>query len=253
MMNRQAGRGLALIGAVLAIIALFIDYVPGQSYWNLDGTMAAVGLGAAIIAGLLALAAWAGQTDWDGWLFATGAFLIGYWGFFPALTAFGDWDQTRAGLWLAFAGGLLIAVGAAWSIWVAGGARSTPDGTTPAALAAGLGIALVFPGIFIDAGGDVTYWQVSGHSLGIVMLAVAILAGLVWAATVTGTATRGLDVALTLILFGLTAFNVVGAAFGGFGNLGTGAWLAFAGGILAAGGTWAARGAEMPRAAAVPA
>ena len=253
-MNRQAGYGLALIGAALAIVALFIDYANGEgSYWDLDGTLAAVGLGAAIIAGLLALAAWTGQTAWDGWLFAIGAFLVGFWGFFPALTAFDDWDQTRAGLWLAFVGGLLIAVGAAWAIRLAGGARSTPAGTTPAALAAGLGIALVVPGIFIDAGGDQTYWNASGHSLGIVMLVVTILAGLAWAATATGTATHGVDAALTLVLFGLTAFNVVGAAFGDFGALGTGAWLAFAGGILAAGGTWAARGAEMPHAAAAPA
>jgi hypothetical protein len=253
MVNRQAGIALAAVGAVLAIVALFLDYANhAGSYWNLDGTMASVGLGAAIIALALALGAWLGQGR-EGWLFAIGAFLVGYWGFFPVLTAFNDWDQTRVGLWLAFVGGLLIAIGAAWAISLAGGARSTPAGTTPPALAAGLGIALVFPGIFIDAGNDVTYWNASGHSLGIVMLALAILAGLAWAATTTGTATRGLDVALTLILFGLTAFNVVGSAFGDFGGLGTGAWLAFAGGLLAAGGTWAARGAEMPHAAAAPA
>ena len=124
-MNRQAGYGLALIGAALAIVALFVDYANhAGSYWNLDGTMAAVGLGAAIIALVLALAAWTGQSGWDGWLFAIGAFLVGYWGFFPAVTAFGDWDQTRAGLWLAFVGGLLIAIGAAWAISIAGGARS---------------------------------------------------------------------------------------------------------------------------------
>src|SRR5205085_2180795 len=120
-------------------------------------------------------------------------FLIGYWGFYPALTAFNDWDKTRAGMWLAFAGGILIAIGAGVTIWAAGGARSTPTGPTPAALAAGLGIALVIPGIFIDASAGVTYWKASGHSLGIVMLALAVLAGLAWAATATGRATRGLD------------------------------------------------------------
>lgn len=253
-MNRQAGYGLALIGAALAIVALFVDYANhAGSYWNLDGTMAAVGLGAAIIALVLALAAWTGQSGWDGWLFAIGAFLVGYWGFFPAVTAFGDWDQTRAGLWLAFVGGLLIAIGAAWAISIAGGARTTPAGTTQPALAAGLGIALIFPGIFLDASDGTSYWAASGHSLGIVMLILAILAGLVWAATITGTATHGLDVALTLILLGITAFNVVGSAFGDFGTLDTGGWLAFAGGILAAGGTWAARGAELPHAVAAPA
>ena len=69
------------------------------------------------------------------------------------------------------------------------------------------------------------------------MLIVAILAGLAWAATVTGTATRGLDVALTLVL-GLTAFNVVGSAFGDFGTLDA------AGGPPSPAGSWrqAARG-----------
>src|SRR4051812_20581676 len=208
----MAGRVIAAAGAALAIIGLFIDYTPGQTYWNLDGTLAAVGLAAGIFAALLVVWSYAGQAM-AGLLFAVGAFLIGYWAFYPALTAFNDWDQTRAGMWLAFAGGILIAIGAGVTIRAAGGARSTPAGTTPAALAAGLGIALVFPGIFIDAGGGATYWNASGHSLGIVMLIVAILAGLAWAATVAGTATRGLDVALTLILFGLTAFNVVGSAF----------------------------------------
>ena len=58
---------------------------------------------------------------------------------------------------------------------------------------------------------------------------------------------RGLDVAISLVLLGLVAFDVVGSAFNQFGDLGAGAWLALAGGILAAGGTWAARGQEMPR------
>jgi hypothetical protein len=155
-------------------------------------------------------------------------------------------------MWLAFAGGILIALGAAVSIRMAGGARSTPPGLTPAAIVAATGIVLTFPGIFVDAGGDETYWNASGHSLGIVMLILAILAALAWAATVSGAATHGLDVALVLLLFGITAFNVIGSAFNDFGSLGTGAWLAFVGGLLAAVGTWAARGMEMPRAAAAP-
>ena len=58
---------------------------------------------------------------------------------------------------------------------------------------------------------------------------------------------RGLDWPLTLVLLGFVSFIPVGAAFGDFGTLDAGAWLACAGGILAAGGTWAARGIEMPR------
>jgi hypothetical protein len=64
---------------------------------------------------------------------------------------------------------------------------------------------------------------------------------------VIGLPTRGLDSALTLILLGLVAFEPVDVAFGNLGDLQAGAWLALAGGILAAGGTWSAR-AEAPRA-----
>ena len=109
---------------------------------------------------------------------------------------------------------------------------------------AGAGIALLFPGMFLDASGGVSYWETSGHSLGVVMLVVAIAAAIVWAATVVGIGTRGVDQALTLVAFGLVAFFPVGAAWGDFGNLDSGSWIAFAGGILGAGGTWAARGAS---------
>jgi hypothetical protein len=249
----MAGRAIALIGAVLAIIAIWLDAVPGSSYWDFDGTVAGFGLAFAILAALLVAASYTGSAT-DGWLFAIGAIMVGYWGWFPAATAFNDWDQTRVGMWLAFAGGILIALGAAAAIWVAGGARSTPAGTTTPALAAGLGIALVFPGIFLDASNGQSYWDGPlGHSVGIVMLALAVLAGLAWAASVTGTATHGLDAALTLVLLGFVAFTPLGAAFNSLGDLDAGAWLALAGGVLAAGGTWAARGAEMPRTAAAPA
>jgi hypothetical protein len=64
---------------------------------------------------------------------------------------------------------------------------------------------------------------------------------------------RGLDVIVSLILLGLVAFDPIGTAFNNLGDLQAGAWLALAGGILAAGGTWAARGMEMPQAAPSPA
>jgi hypothetical protein len=249
----MAGRAIGAVGAVLAIVAIWIDAVPGSSYWDFDGTLAGFGLALGIIAALLAAAGYAGRAL-DGGLFAVGAVLLGYWGWFPATTAFDDWDQTRAGMWLAFAGGVLIALGAAVSLAAAGRLSSTPAGTSTPALAAGLGIVLVFPGIFLDASGGQSYWDGPlGHSLGIVMLILAIAAGLAWAASVVGTSTRGVDAAVTLVLLGLVAFTPIGAAFNSFGDLDAGAWLALAGGILAAGGTWAARGGEMPRTAAAPA
>jgi uncharacterized membrane protein len=251
--NPMAGRAVALIGAVLAIVGLFVSALPGESYWDLDGTLSAFGLAVAILAVLCIAASYRGLAT-DGWLAGLGALMVGYWGWFPAATAFDDWDQTRAGVWLTFAGGILVLLGAAAAIQATGGARSTPAGLSPAALAAGIGIALVFPGIFLDAESGQSYWDGPlGHSLGIVMLVVAVVAGLVWAASSAGTGTRGLDVAVSLILLGLVAFDPIGAAFNNLGDLDAGAWLALAGGILAAGGTWAARGIEMPHAAPSPA
>lgn len=252
-MNAAAGRAIAALGAALAIAAIWIEFVPGSSYWDVDGTLAGFGLALGIIAALLAAAAYVGR-EFYAVLFAVGAVLVGYWGWFPAATAFDDWSDTRSGMWLAFAGGVLIALGAAGSLVATGRLSSTPAGTSPPALAAGLGIVLVFPGIFLDARGGQSYWNGPlGHSVGIVMLILAAAAGLAWAASVAGTSTRGVDAAVTLVLLGFVAFTPILAAFNRFGELGAGAWLALAGGILAAGGTWAARGNELPRTAPAPA
>jgi hypothetical protein len=253
--NPLAGRAVALTGAVLGIVGIFVTAFFGTSYWDLDGTIAGFGLALAILAALCVALP---QLGWatEGWLAGLGALMIGYWGWFPALTAFDNWDETRAGVWLPFAGGMLVLAGAMVAIDAAGAARSTPAGLSPGALAAAIGIALVFPGIFLDAEAGYSYWNGPpglGHSLGIVMLIVAVLAGLLWTASTAGTATRGLDGVVSLILLGLVAFDPVGAAFNRLGDLDTGAWLALAGGILAAGGTWAARGIELPHAAAAPA
>ena len=253
-MNAMAGRAIAAVGVVLAFVAIWIDALPGTSYWNLDGTIGAFALVLAGLAALLLAAGYAGLST-NGALFAVGAVMLGYYGWYPAALAVNNWDQTRAGTWLAFAAGALIVIGAGASYVTGAAPRDTPAGLSRETLAAGLGIALVFPGIFLHVGNGETYWNLSpfGHSLGIVMLALAIVAGLAWAAGVAGTSTRGLDQALTLVLLGLVSFVPVGAAFGDFGSLRAGAWLAFAGGVLAAGGTWAARGTEMPRTAAAAA
>jgi hypothetical protein len=239
-----AARLVAAGGAILAIVGLFLDAIQTTSYWDFDGTVAWRGLGLGALALLLVAAAQAGY-PLDGWVFAVGAFLVGYWAWFPAVTAFDDWDQTRAGMWLCLAGGALIAAGAAAALLLAGAAGSTPAGISLPTLVSGVGIALVFPGIFLSAEEDTSYWNGPlGHTLGILMLALAILCLAAWLATLAGVRTRGLDSALTLVLLGLVAFDPVVVALHSLGDLQTGAWLALAGGILAAGGTWSARGIE---------
>jgi hypothetical protein len=244
-----AARLVAAAGAVLAIVGVFLDAFFGRSFWQIDGTVAWAGLilGAAA---LLLVGAGLAVRGVDGWLFAIGAVLLGYWGWLAAVTASGGWDNTGVGLWLCLAGAVLVAGAAGAMLAGAGAAGTTPAGISFATLVAGLGIVLVFPGIFLDAEQGRSYWEgppTFGHSLGIVMLVLAIACGLAWGATVIGLPTRGLDSALTLILLGLVAFEPVDVAFGNLGDLQAGAWLALAGGILAAGGTWSAR-AEAPRA-----
>jgi hypothetical protein len=250
----MAGRAIAAVGVVLAFVGIWVDALPGESYWSLDGTIGAFALVLACLAALLFAGGYVSQWA-NGPLFAVGAVMLGYYGEYPAVLAFDNWDETKAGMWLAFGAGALIVIGAGASYVTGGAPRDTPAGLSREVLAAGLGIALVFPGIFLDTVRGASYWTFSvfGHSLGIVMLVLAIAAGLVWAAGVAGTGTRGLDQGLTLVLLGLVAFLPVGAAFKDFGSLRSGAWIALAGGILAAGGTWAARGTEAPRAAAAAA
>ena len=251
-MNVMAGRAIAAVGVVLAFVAIWTDRIIGTTYWS-DGTTGAFLL---VLAGLATLGLAAGYTgqSTNGAVFAAGAVLLGFYGWIPVALAFDDWDQTRAGAWLGLAGAALIVIGAGSSYLASGGARNTPAGLNGPSLVAGLGIALVFPGIFIDSLSGTSYWNQPefGRSLGIVLLVLAIACALTWAAGVAGTSTRGLDQALTLVLLGLVAFVPVGAAFNDFGTLRSGAWIALAGGILAAGGTWAARGTEMPHSAAAP-
>jgi hypothetical protein len=244
--SRYGAREVAGAGAVLAIVGVFLDAIRSTSYWDLDGTIAWTGLVLAGLALLLVVVGYAG-VGLDGWLFAVGAVLTGYWAWFPALSAFDDWDETRAGMWLCLAGAVLIAVGAAASLFLAGVVMTTPGGMALPTLVSGVGIALVFPAIFLDAEQGVSYWD--GNGLGILMLALAGLCALAWAATIAGARTRGLDAALTLVLLGLVAFEPVDVAFGNLSDVQAGAWLALAGGILAAGGTWSARGVDTQRTA----
>ena len=246
----SVGKSIAATGVVLAFVCIWVDAFPHASYWSGDGTSAAFCLALAVIAALLLAAGFARRRT-NGALFAVGAVMLGYYAFVPAVLAFNEWDRdvTLAGTWLALAAGALIVVGAG-IVSVAAPPDSTPTGMSLPALVAGMGIALLFPGIFLDATETATYWNDSGQ-LGHVMLALAIAAWVVWAAAALGVRTRGVDQALVLVLLGLAAFLPVNRAFGSLGALEEGAWLALAGGILAAGGTWAARNPALLRAGAV--
>jgi len=244
-MSIKAGRLAAAVGAALGIAGVFLDAFADVSYWDLDGTLAWAGLLLGAAALLLVAAGFAGMRT-DGWLFATGAVLVGYWGWLPAAFALSKLDQVQVGAWLCFAGALVIAVGAGAVLVLAGQATTTPKGISLASVLSIAGIALIYPAIFLHVEQDQSYWDgpFGLRFFGILILALTSVCAVVWAATVIGKPTRGLDAALTLVLLGLVAFDPVDKAFNRFGDLQTGAWLALAGGILAAGGTWSARAAE---------
>src|SRR5712691_3759461 len=155
-MNATAGRAIAAIGAVLAIVAICVDAIPSYTYWS-DGTTGAFLL---VLSGLAALALGAGHTgqSTNGIVCAIGAVLLGFYGWIPVAFAFSDWDQTRAGTWLGVAGAALIVAGAG-SSYLAAGARDTPAGLSRESLVAGLGIALIVPGIFLDSFNGQSYWH----------------------------------------------------------------------------------------------
>jgi hypothetical protein len=247
-MSIKAGRLTAAVGAALAIVGVFLDGYAGVSYWDYDGTLAWAGIALGGVALLMVVAAFAGAPT-DGWLFAIGAVLVGYWGWLPAAFAFSHLDQVKIGAWLCLAGALVIAVGAGTALVLGGRATTTPRGISLASLLSLVGIALVYPGIFLHVVGDQSYWDgpTGLRFFGILLLALTSLCAVVWVATTSGRSTRGLDAALTLVLLGLVAFEPVYQAFHHLGDLQIGAWLALAGGILAAGGTWSARAVEAPR------
>jgi hypothetical protein len=250
-MGTKAGWLAAAAGAALTIVGVFLEAFGGVSYWNLDGTLAWVGLVLGAAAILLAVAGFAGMPT-DEWLFAIGAVLVGYWGWLPGAFAFAHLGQAEAGAWLCFAGAVVVFVGAGSALLLAGGATTTPPGISLASLLSLVGIALVYPAIFLDVEQGQSYWDgpFGLRFFGVLMLVLTTLCAVAWVGTAIGRPTHGLDAALTLVLLGLVAFDPVDKAFNRFGELQVGAWLALAGGILAAGGTWSARAAEAPHAAA---
>jgi len=109
----MVARLAAAVGAVLTIVGIFLDFWLDTSYWDYDGTIAWVGLVLGAGALLLVAAGLAGRAPVGGWLFAVGAFLVGYWAWFPAVTAVDDWENTDVGAWLCLGGAGLVAAGAA--------------------------------------------------------------------------------------------------------------------------------------------
>jgi hypothetical protein len=241
-------RAVAAVGIALAFAGVWVrGFSSGLSYWSFDHTIGGFGI---VLAGLAALALVAGFVVGrlaDSVLLAIGAVMLGFYGWYPAALASGQWHETGPGTWLAFGGSALVVAGA-WTVQiVTGAARTRPTGLSPEAVLAGVGIALVFAAIWLDVAGNSSYWDGGGlgHSLGIVLIVITAAAAVAWGANVAGRQTWGIDQVLTLVLLGMVAFWPVRAAFEQFGDLQVGAWLALGGGVLAASATWAAHGNDV--------
>jgi hypothetical protein len=240
-MNEMIGRGMVLIGLVLAVIALWLDVLPDTKYFD-DGTQGAFLLAVAVIAGLLLAVSWL-QNRPQPTRIALGlcVLLLGYYVFFPAALAFSNLDEMEAGGWLGLVGAVIAVIGA----WI--GSRSQGAQTVmPSAmgmrgvqmgtLAALGGVVLCVISIWLDASGPTSYWNFSDdYILGILMLIAGVLCGLALLATWMG---RGPTSALwasifALMLCGMFIVGPVATAFNNFGELEVGAWLGFVGGLVA--------------------
>jgi hypothetical protein len=111
--------GIAALGLVLSIVAIWPDAEKGGSYWSAPGlghSLGAVMLIAAVATGVgLAGGMAAGNRAAFGLAATAGAILCGLQLFFPVGDAFNQLGDLRAGGWLGLFGGLMVA-GATFSL-----------------------------------------------------------------------------------------------------------------------------------------
>jgi hypothetical protein len=242
--DAQVGKAVSAVGVVLALVAIWVNALAGQSYWDLDGTVGAFLLIMAILAGL-AVAAGVSRA-----VLLFGGILLGFYGFLPAAFATDNWGTLDAGAWLGFCGGALITLGALAILapsWLRAGANL--NASPLAGGIAALGLVLSIVAIWPDADTGGSYWSAPGlgHSLGVVILiaAVAAAVGLAGAMVMGSRAAAGLAATSGAILCGLLLFLPVGDAFNQLGDLRAGGWLGFFGGLLVAKGTFSLLGGEV--------
>src|SRR6266542_3127323 len=194
------GRGVAAVGLVCAVVAIWVKFAIGRAYWD-DGTLGGLLLILAILGALVLVGALAtNRSALDAWLGVCSALVLI---------------------------GALIALGPS----MAAGAHPAAIGT----LLALVGLGLVLAGLWTKTTNEPgTYWNVpgAGHSLGVLMLILVVLSAVAVAAA--HAARIGQDAALAVAgaTLGITVFLPVLAAFNNLDELRAGAWLAGIGGIV---------------------
>jgi hypothetical protein len=247
-MNESLGRLVAIVGLVLAVVALWLDLFDegSQKYWD-DGTVGPWVLILAALAGLFFVLSLLRESAAHARIGAAiSLLLLGFYSFIPAALAFGDLDHLVSGGWLALVGALLAVLG--------GYAGSASQGVRPVRTSAmglqgiNLGAAVGAAGLVLSAiaiwtkvDEEASYWDFTttgDHLFGIVML-VAVVGcglGLLGALATRRSGFSFLAAHSGLLLAGLMLADPVADAFNEWDSLATGAWLGLAGGILAASG-----------------
>ena len=245
-MNALVGRVVSAVGVVCGFLGIWLSAIEigglgSESYWNLDGTLGAYLLILTILCALL-LAAAATDAPTDLMLGAVGATLFGTYAFFPAAFATNQWELLGSGAWLGVCSAL-IPIGVAETTGLGTSPSAGTSGGSPIGrFVAAVGLILVLIALFLTVDrASGTYWSVrgAGHSLGILFLIFIVLGAL---GLGLGLAMRSRPADLAggagvFCVLGLALFDPVASAFGDLGDLRAGAWLAFAGAILAAAGT----------------
>jgi hypothetical protein len=231
MNEALAGRGrrIAAVGVVLGFIAIWLDYASaggGSASYSDDGTILTFLL-IALILSAVQLAA--GK---DVGAAAAGSAAAGFYLLIPASLGFDRFGYLDAGGWLGVCT-LLIPLGIGYSRMYDRTPVKRPS--LESAAPAILGRVLCLIAIWLTAlDGSPSFWNLSssGHALGLLMLVLVLGGAALGAMIAFGSATRPAAdwlLMLAAVTFGLFSALLIGNAFGEFGHLDTGAWLAAAG------------------------
>jgi hypothetical protein len=235
--KRKVGELVALVGVVLGFIALWTSTFEGIDFkYSRDGTVMAAGI---IILGLaaccLAASLLLGKENLDLTAAVAGAAAFGFFLYLPASMAFKYIDKFSWGAWLGICAGLIPLGAGAAHLWQKRSGAKAP-GVTLWTVAAAVGLLLIVIGIWSEVNSGASYWDASasGHTLGLLLLVLAIVSALLIAAAANARKAELADLALIVsaITVGLAIAEGVGDAFNQFGDMGTGAWLELFGGLV---------------------
>ena len=237
--RRKIGELVAVVGVVLGFIALWVSALEGSSEkYADDGTVLAAGI---IILGLaaccLAASLLLGKVNLDLTAAVAGAAAFGFFLYQPALVSFKYIDKLSWGSWLGICAGLIPLGAGAAHLW-----HRRPDAKAPGVtlwtVAAAIGLVLIVIGVWskVVDNFNISYWKASasGHALGLLLLLLVIVSAILIAVAVNTRKAELADLALIVsgILVGLAIAEGVHDALGSNNNMGTGAWLELAGGVV---------------------